>query len=112
MVNGNGLISQKKKKSVLTSKCANLIVLTMILTAVMLAVPVYADALDTAKSLLSKGATAGGGLWAVWGLVQLGISIKDHNGPGIQGAIWQIIGGGIIIAAGAAVASLDLTFTA
>jgi hypothetical protein len=34
-------------------------------------------------------------LWAVWGIVQLGMAIKDHNGPGMGGAIWQIIGGEI-----------------
>ena len=51
------------------------------------------DALTNAKSLLASAATAGGGLWAIWGLVQLGMAIKDHNGPGIGGAIWQLIGG-------------------
>ena len=53
------------------------------------------DAINTAKELLSKAATAGGGLWAVWGLVQLGMSIKDNNGPDIGGAVWQIVGGAI-----------------
>jgi hypothetical protein len=50
-------------------------------------------------------------LWAVWGIVQLGMAIKDHNGPGMGGAIWQIIGGAIIIAAGVAINALDLSMT-
>lgn len=99
------------KKRFLTSKLLNFIVIFTIMTGFVLITNCYADALSTAKSLLSKACTAGGGLWAVWGLVQLGMSIKDHNGPGIQGAIWQLIGGGIIIAAGAAISSLDLSMT-
>ncbi len=73
--------------------------------------PDAASAITTAKSLLSKAATAGGGLWAVWGLVTLGMSIKDSNGPGIGNAIWQILGGAIIIAAGVAIGALDLSMT-
>ena len=42
----------------------------------------------------------GGGLLCLWGLVALGTAIKDHNGPGIQQAIWQVVGGARIIAAG------------
>lgn len=76
-------------------------------------VPVFADggsaALTSAQNLLSKAATAGGGLWAVWGLVQLGMSIKDHDGPGMGKAIWQILGGAIIIAAGTLISSLSLS---
>lgn len=105
------MLNNKAAKSrFLTSKPMNGIVLTGILTCSSI-VNCFAasDAINTAKSLLSKGATAGGSLWAVWGLVQLGIGIKDHNGPGIQGAIWQIIGGAIIIAAGTAVGNLDLS---
>ena len=53
----------------------------------------------TILSLLTKGATIGGGLWLVWGAIVLGTSLKDHNGPGIQSGVWQMVGGGIIIAA-------------
>lgn len=107
------MLQNKNKKNFITSKWCNAIVVALIFTIAM-CMPVFAagDALTIAKNLLAKAAQAGGGLWAVWGLVQLGISIKDHNGPGMQGAIWQIIGGGIIIAAGTAISSLDLTFTA
>lgn len=115
------LLSERGKRSFITSKTANFVFMVMLFSVVMFCLPVFADnqaaaagntsALDSAKNLLSKAATAGGGLWAVWGLVQLGISIKDHNGPGIQGAIWQLIGGAIIIAAASVIAGLDLSMT-
>lgn len=75
--------------------------------------PVFAagDAMTTAKSLLSKGVGIGGGLWAIWGIVQLGISIKDSDGPGMGKAIWQIVGGAIVVAAGVAIGNLDMTLT-
>ena len=96
-------------------KALKLIGATAVLTVTAFAANVMAadgsEAITTAKSLLSKAATAGGGLWAVWGLVTLGMSIKDSNGPGIGNAIWQILGGAIIIAAGVAIGALDLTMS-
>ena len=106
------LLSERGKRRFITSKTANLIFMVMLFSVFMFCMPVSAaSALDDAKNLLSKAATVGGGLWAVWGLVQLGISIKDHNGPGIQGAIWQLIGGAIIIAAGTSISALDLNLS-
>lgn len=61
-----------------------------------------------AIDLLSKAATIGGGIWAAWGLVVLGTGIKDHNGPGIQGGIWQLVGGLLIVAAGALIADVQI----
>ena len=105
-----------ERKRFLTGKTVNLLVITAVFSVFVFALPIFAadggDALNTAKTLLAKAAQAGGGLWAIWGLVQLGMSIKDHNGPGIQGAIWQIIGGGIVIAAGVAISSMSLDFSA
>ena len=90
------------------------ILLTMAFIA-LLALPIYgadgSEALTAGKSLLANAAQVGGGLWAVWELVQLGMSIKDHNGPGIQGAIWQLVGGAIIIAAGTYIKGMDLTMS-
>ena len=113
------LTQQPNKKRFLTSKAANFIFMVLLFSTVLFALPTFAapaaggsEALNTAKTLLAKAAQAGGGLWAIWGLVQLGMSIKDHNGPGIQGAIWQIIGGGIVIAAGVAISSMSLDFSA
>ena len=96
-------------------KAIRIVASTAVLMCTAFAVNVFAagggDAISTAKNLLSKAATAGGGLWAVWGLVTLGMSIKDSNGPGIGNAIWQILGGAIIIAAGVAIGALDLTMS-
>lgn len=56
--------------------------------------------LSTVLSYIKTFAIIGGGLLCLWGLITLGTNIKDHNGPGIQQAIWQIVGGALIIAAG------------
>jgi len=59
------------------------------------------DLLNTIISLITKFAVAGGGLWAVWGVIVLAGGLKDKNGPALQSGIWQIIGGGLIIGAAA-----------
>ncbi len=103
------LINLKKKitKKNIVNKIAAVSSMTMAaLTPVSAA---SGSALTTAVNLLSKGAIAGGGIWAIWGIVQLGMAIKDSDGPGIGKAIWQIVGGAIIIAAGTALTTVDLT---
>lgn len=59
------------------------------------------DMLTTILTLFTKFAMIGGGLWLVWGAVVTGGALKDHNGPQIQTGVWQIVGGGLIIAAAA-----------
>lgn len=59
------------------------------------------DMLNTILSLFTKFAITGGGLWLVWGAIVTGGALKDHNGPQIQTGVWQIVGGGLIIAAAA-----------
>ena len=59
------------------------------------------DMLNTILSLFTKSAIIGGGLWLVWGAIVTGGALKDHNGPQIQTGVWQIVGGGLIIAAAA-----------
>ena len=56
--------------------------------------------LSTVLDYIRTFAVMGGGLLCLWGVITLGTNIKDHNGPGIQQAIWQIVGGALIIAAG------------
>lgn len=56
--------------------------------------------LSTVLEYIRTFAVMGGGLLCLWGVITLGTNIKDHNGPGIQQAIWQIVGGALIIAAG------------
>lgn len=57
--------------------------------------------LTTVTDLVTKFVITGGGLWLVWGVVVLAGALKDKNGPALQGGIWQIVGGGMIIAAAA-----------
>lgn len=57
--------------------------------------------LQTVLDLFSQFAMIGGGLWLLWGAVALGGGLKDHAGPQIQSGIWQIVGGGLILAAAA-----------
>ncbi|MGM0169747.1 hypothetical protein IGI39_004759 [Enterococcus sp. AZ135] len=56
---------------------------------------------NTVIGLLTQFVKIGGGLWLVWGAVVLGGALKDHNGPQMQSGIWQMAGGGLIIAAAA-----------
>lgn len=57
--------------------------------------------LQQVLDLVSKFAIVGGGLWLVWGVIVLAGGLKDKNGPALQSGIWQIVGGGLIIAAAA-----------
>ncbi len=57
------------------------------------------DLLDQVLTMITRFATIGGGLWLVWGVVVLAGGLKDKNGPALQSGIWQIVGGGLIIAA-------------
>ena len=57
------------------------------------------DLLQQVLDLITMFAIIGGGLWLVWGAVVLAGGLKDKNGPALQSGIWQIVGGGLIIAA-------------
>lgn len=57
------------------------------------------DLLNQVLTMITRFATIGGGLWLVWGVVVLAGGLKDKNGPALQSGIWQIVGGGLIIAA-------------
>ncbi|WP_288925315.1 hypothetical protein [Aminobacterium colombiense] len=52
-------------------------------------------------NLVKSVVILGGGLWLVWGVIVLAGGLKDKNGPQLQSGIWQIAGGGLIIAAAA-----------
>jgi hypothetical protein len=56
--------------------------------------------LTNVVTLMSQAVKIGGGIIIAWGLVNLGTNLKDHNGPAIASAIWQIVGGALVIAAG------------
>ncbi|MFT8443051.1 MULTISPECIES: hypothetical protein [Bifidobacterium] len=55
--------------------------------------------IQTILSLIKTFVTVGGGLWLVWGAIVMGLALRDHQGPQIQSGIWQVVGGGLIIAA-------------
>lgn len=59
------------------------------------------NVVTSALDLFSQFAIIGGGLWAVWGVVTLAGGRKDQNGPATQSGMWQVVGGGLIIAAAA-----------
>lgn len=64
------------------------------------------DLLNQVLELVTKFAIIGGGLWLVWGVIVLAGGLKDKNGPALQSGIWQIVGGGMIIAAAALFSSI------
>lgn len=57
-------------------------------------------------NLLKSAVLLGGGVYTIWGVVILGTSLKDHNGPGIQQGVWQIVGGLLILSAAVLFSSL------
>ena len=59
------------------------------------------NVVTSALDLFSQFAIIGGGLWAEWGVVTLAGGLKDQNGPATQSGMWQVVGGGLIIAAAA-----------
>lgn len=101
--------SEIHKQSFLTSQYANFIVLSIILTMTVFCAPVFADALTDAQTLLSEGTEKIGILLAAWGVILIGINLKDHNGPSINGGILQVVGGVIIFAASKLIASADMS---
>lgn len=69
--------------------------------------------LNTVTTLLTQGVGFLGGILVVFGLVNLGMTIKDGmqgGGGQLAGAIAAIVGGGIIIAASVFFGSLDTSW--
>lgn len=66
------------------------------------------DMLDQILKLFTQFAMIGGGIWLVWGAIVTGGALRDQNGPQIQTGIWQIVGGGLILAAAALFNSIVL----
>lgn len=57
----------------------------------------YPNLLNEVLRLASQFTRVGGALWAAWGVIILAGAIKDKTGPALQSAIWQIVGGIMII---------------
>lgn len=71
------------------------------------------DMLPKVISLLTNGVTFLGSVLIVFGLINLGMTIKDGmqgGGGQLSGAIAMIVGGGIIVFAAAYFGSLNTNF--
>lgn len=69
--------------------------------------------LNEVMSMLSQGIAFLGGALIVFGLINLGMTIKDGmqgGGGQLAGAIAMIVGGGIIVGAAVYFGSLDTSF--
>lgn len=69
--------------------------------------------LDDIVSTLTSGVTFLGGVLVVFGLINLGMTIKDGmqgGGGQLAGAIAMIVGGGIVIGAAVYFGSLDTSW--
>lgn len=62
--------------------------------------------LEAVTGLIQKAVLFGGGFWLLWGVIILAGALKDKNGPELQRGIWQIVGGALILAAGALFATI------
>lgn len=61
-------------------------------------------------SLIQVAIIAGGSIWLVVGAVIFALGLKNKEAPQIQSGIWQIIGGAVIIAAGAFFTNIQFNF--
>lgn len=69
--------------------------------------------LQNAVQMLTSGVTFLGGVLVVFGLVNLGMTIKDGmqgGGGQLAGAIAMIVGGAVVIGAAAYFSSLDVSW--
>lgn len=62
--------------------------------------------LNSILSIMSGVIVAGGTIYGAIGGVQLGLAIKDHQGPAIGSAIMQLAGAAAIILSGLAMTSI------
>ena len=70
--------------------------------------------LDNAVTMLTQGITFLGGILVVFGLINLGMTIKDgmQGGGQLAGAIAMIVGGALVVAAAVYFGSLDTSWAA
>lgn len=73
----------------------------MIMTATYLFKNVSTNSLllDDVLGIGAKFAMIGGALWTIWGVIILAGALKEKTGPALQSAIWQIVGGILIMIA-------------
>jgi len=56
------------------------------------------DLMQSVLDMVVKFIKIGGGFWLLWGVLVLAGGMRDKTGPQIQSGIWQIVGGGLILA--------------
>ena len=64
------------------------------------------DLMTTVLNNVVKYTNIGAGLWLLYGVFILAMGLKDKTGPQIQSGIWQIVGGGLILATSTLVMTL------
>ena len=71
----------------------------MVATALFKNMSTNALLLNDVLKLGKNFSMAGGALWALWGVIVLAGALRDKTGPSLQSAIWQIVGGLLIMVA-------------
>ena len=71
----------------------------MVATYLFKNIPANALLLNDVLDIGAKFATMGGALWTIWGVIILAGALKEKTGPALQSAIWQIVGGFLIMVA-------------
>lgn len=59
------------------------------------------EMLNQLMALISRGVVFGGTIYTLWNGIQLGFSLKDHNGPEMKSSLLGIAGGVVVIVAAA-----------
>lgn len=67
------------------------------------------DYLQKGLELMSKVLLLGGGVWTVWGIVVIAMSLNDHNGQQMKDGIFKALGGAMVVAAAAWYSSMNVT---
>ena len=68
------------------------------------------DFLAQGLNIISKGVTAFGSLWIIWGIIVFGAGLKDHNGQDIRNGLLQAVGGALVISASAWITQINVSF--
>ena len=66
--------------------------------------------LEKGFEIISKGLIAFGGVWTVWGIVDMAGGLNDHNGQDIKQGVLRAVGGALIIAAAAWLTTINVNF--
>lgn len=65
---------------------------------------------ETLINFITSFFEIGGSLWSVLGVIRLASSMHERSGPGIQSALWQIVGGVALILSAILYRTLNFDF--